>query len=170
MASPHSARGGVLSAEINPFAQQVRKLYEFGLSKGEGVGCTTSVGFIPKEFDENARNTIIKAELLEFSFVPIPANQGVGPARGRALTFEEATELGLDVGAMRVKGLEFMETLGYVPKNVSEEKASAGTSWSKPALKDFTDKEWDDLSDTEKREIAGHFAWAKENPAASSEI
>src|ERR1700734_3742931 len=43
------ARGVFLSADINPFAQQVRKLYEFGIGKGEGVGCTTSVGFIPKE-------------------------------------------------------------------------------------------------------------------------
>lgn len=103
------ARGVFLSAEINPFAQQVRKLYEFGIGKGAGVGCTTSVGFIPKEFDENARNTITKAELLEFSFVPIPANQGVGPAAGRALTFDEAKELQLDVAGMRLKGLEFTE-------------------------------------------------------------
>src|ERR1700733_11975407 len=104
------ARGVFLSAEINPFAQQVRKLYEFGLGKGEGVGCTTSVGFIPKEFDENARNTITKAELLEFSFVPIPANQGVGPAQGRAFTFAEAKELGLDVPALTKKGLSFEES------------------------------------------------------------
>src|ERR1700681_2330261 len=103
------ARGVFLSADINPFAQQVRKLYEFGIGKGEGVGCTTSVGFIPKEFDDQARNTIIKAELLEFSFVPIPANQGVGPAAGRALTFAEAKELDLDVAGMRIKGLEFEE-------------------------------------------------------------
>ena len=161
------ARGVFLSADINPFAQQVRKLYEFGLGKGEGVGCTTSVGFIPKEFDENARNTITKAELLEFSFVPIPANQGVGPAQGRHLTFDEAKELRLDVAAMRMKGMFFTETLGYVPKNVSDETASAGTAWSKPSLKDFTDKEWGDLSAAEKTHIAGHFAWAKENPAAS---
>jgi len=104
------AKGVFLSADINPFAQQVRKLYEFGIGKGAGVGCTTSVGFIPKEFDENARNTITKAELLEFSFVPIPANQGVGPAAGRALTFEEAKELDLDVAGLRIKGLEFAET------------------------------------------------------------
>jgi hypothetical protein len=103
------ARGVFLSAEINPFAQQVRKLYEFGISKGEGVGCTTSVGFIPKEFDENARNTIIKAELLEFSFVPIPANQGVGPAAGRALTMGEARELKLDTAFLVKKGIEFVE-------------------------------------------------------------
>src|ERR1700686_680785 len=90
------ARGIFLSADINPFAQQVRKLYEFGIGKGAGVGCTTSVGFIPKEFDENARNTITKAELLEFSFVPVPANQSVGAARGRSITFAEARALGIE--------------------------------------------------------------------------
>src|SRR3984957_14118982 len=73
------ARGVFLSADINPFAQQVRKLYEFGIGKGEGVGCTTSVGFIPKEFDENARKTVTKAGLVESAFVAIPDNQGVGP-------------------------------------------------------------------------------------------
>src|SRR5205823_930767 len=50
-----------------------------------------------------------KAELLEFSFVPIPANQGVGPAQGRALTFDEAKELSLDVAGLRIKGVEFVE-------------------------------------------------------------
>src|SRR3984885_5974101 len=103
------AKGVFLSADINPFAQQVRKLYEFGIGKGEGVGCTTSVGFIPKEFDENARNTITKAELLELSFVPIPAQQDVGPAAGRALTFEEAKSLGLNTSEMRTKGMEFVQ-------------------------------------------------------------
>jgi hypothetical protein len=114
------ARGVFLSADINPLAQQVRKLYEFGLSKGEGVGCTTSVGFIPKEFDENARNTITKAELLEFSFVPIPANQGVGPAQGRALTFAEARELKLDTRALIKKGIEIVE------EKADEKEAQAG--------------------------------------------
>jgi len=117
-----AARGFFLSAEINPFAQQVRKLYDLGLSKGEGVGCTTSVGFIPKEFDENARNTIIKQELLEFSFVPIPANQGVGPAQGRALTFEEARELKLDTAILIKKGIQILEK----EEDTEEKEAQAG--------------------------------------------
>jgi hypothetical protein len=118
------AKGVFLSADINPFAQQVRKLYEFGIGKGAGVGCTTSVGFIPKEFDETQRNVITKAELLEFSFVPIPANQGVGPAQGRAITFEEAKELDLDVTGLRMKGLEFAEKA----KETEEKEAQAGDS------------------------------------------
>src|SRR5215475_4714519 len=54
------ARGVFLSADINPLAQQIRKLYEFGLKQGAGVGCTTSVGFIPKDFDDQSRNIITK--------------------------------------------------------------------------------------------------------------
>jgi hypothetical protein len=42
------ARGFFLSAEINPLAQQVRKLYELGIKTGHNVGCTTSVGLNQK--------------------------------------------------------------------------------------------------------------------------
>lgn len=110
------ARGVFYTAEINVLAQQVRKMYEFGVKLGVGAGCTTSVGFIPKAFDANDKSVITASELLEFSFVPVPANQGVGPASGRALTIEEATTLGIDMFAMRAKGLEFTE---------KEQKASA---------------------------------------------
>lgn len=103
------ARGVFFPADINPLAQQVRKMYDFGVKSGNYVGCTTSVGFIPREFEPDNRSIITRAELLEFSFVPVPANQGVGPAEARAFTFEEAKELGLDVAELRVKGLEFAE-------------------------------------------------------------
>ncbi len=48
------------------FAQVLRKLYD------EKMVRTSSVGFLPKEYNGNR---IIKAELLEWSFVSIPANQ-----------------------------------------------------------------------------------------------
>ncbi|HEX3861292.1 MAG TPA: hypothetical protein VHY35_06320 [Stellaceae bacterium] len=112
------AKGVFYPSDINPLAQQVRKMYEFGLKSGFHVGCTTSVGFIPREFEPDNRSIITRAELLEFSFVPVPANQGVGPAEGRALTFEEAKELGLDMAELRVKGLEFVE-----PEITAETKA-----------------------------------------------
>lgn len=50
------------------FAQDCRQLYDDGMLK------TTSVGFIPKAFDPNNDEIITQAELLEFSFVPVPAN------------------------------------------------------------------------------------------------
>jgi len=53
---------------------------------------------------------------------------------------------------------------GVVPADVSREKAPEGESWEALTLSDFTDESWDDLSDTEKRRIAGHFAWANEMP------
>jgi len=53
---------------------------------------------------------------------------------------------------------------GVVPKNISTEKAPEGQAWEKPSLGDFTDKAWGDLSDDEKRSIAGHFAWAAAIP------
>lgn len=39
--------------------------------------------------------------------------------------------------------------------------------WSKPTLSDFTDKPWGDLSDKEKRNIAGHFAYSANMPPQS---
>lgn len=59
------AKGKFASADANPMAQQVRKLYDLGVIR------TTSVGFIAKKFEGNM---ITEAELLEFSFVSVPAN------------------------------------------------------------------------------------------------
>lgn len=53
-------------AEGNPMAQQVKVLYD------QGYLNAVSVGFIPKQRNGNV---ITKAELLEISFVPVPANQ-----------------------------------------------------------------------------------------------
>lgn len=49
---------------------------------------------------------------------------------------------------------------GVSPENVSMETADEDEPWEAPNLEDFTDKSWDELTDTEKRRIAGHFAWA----------
>jgi hypothetical protein len=53
---------------------------------------------------------------------------------------------------------------GVVPPNISTETAPNDATWSKPSLADFTDKQWEDLTDQEQRDIAGHYAWAKEMP------
>jgi len=55
------------------FAQCLRKLYDDGMLRA------SSVGFIPMEYEGN---TITKAELLEWSFVSIPANPFALSARG----------------------------------------------------------------------------------------
>ena len=50
------------------FAQSIRELYDAKIVRA------TSVGFIPKKYDEQDMNIITIAELLEFSFVSVPAN------------------------------------------------------------------------------------------------
>lgn len=57
-----------LHLDANPFAQQVRKLYDMGIIN------TVSVGFISTQYDR-ATSTSVKQQLLELSFVPVPANQ-----------------------------------------------------------------------------------------------
>lgn len=87
------AKGRFAPAEANPFAQQVRALYDAGMMR------TTSVGFIAKEVDGE---TITKAELLEFSFVPVPANP-------MALSLRQMKELGIDREALSFKGISIKE-------------------------------------------------------------
>jgi hypothetical protein len=87
------AKGKFAPAEANPFAQQVRKLYDAKIVR------TTSVGFIAKEMKGNV---VTLSELLEFSFVPVPANP-------YALSMRSVKELGLDCEMIKAKGLEIKE-------------------------------------------------------------
>lgn len=84
------AEGRFASADANPFAQQVRKLYDAGIVR------TTSVGFIAKQMEGNI---ITEAELLEFSFVPVPANPN-------ALSLSQMKELGIDFELFKSKGID----------------------------------------------------------------
>ena len=60
---------------------------------------------------------------------------------------------------------------GIAPENVSEKTAPMDESWSRPSLGDFADKPWEDLSSSERRKIAGHFAWAtSEEPEAFGDM
>lgn len=83
------AKGRFAPADANPFAQQVRKLYDAKIVRA------TSIGFIVKEMEGNI---ISKSELLEFSFVPVPANP-------YALSLSHAKTLGLDIAMLAMKGL-----------------------------------------------------------------
>ncbi len=100
------AEGKFAPMEANPFAQQVRKLYELGMVRA------TSVGFIPKEYDQNNNSVISKSELLEFSFVPVPANP-------HALTLNQIKEFNFDTTMLKTKGIEVTikegETAPVVP-------------------------------------------------------
>lgn len=78
--------------EANAKAEEVRNCFEQGFLNA------VSVGFIPKE---RSGNTITKAELLEVSIVPVPANQ-------------EALRLAMS------KGLEIKEILADIEKGEVE--------------------------------------------------
>jgi HK97 family phage prohead protease len=47
--------------------------------------------------------------------------------------------------------------------------ADEGLAWKKPNLGDFTDKQWDDLDDAERRRITAHYAWSANSPAEKFE-
>lgn len=51
-----------------------------------------------------------------------------------------------------------------VPTDVSKETAPRDETWNALTLQDFTSNDWEALSDSEKKGIAGHFAWADEMP------
>jgi len=53
---------------------------------------------------------------------------------------------------------------GVIPPDVSRQLTDEDVPWRRPTLTDFTDEVWTDLSATEKRRIAGHFAWAEASP------
>lgn len=83
------AKGRFAPEEANPFAQQVRRLYDLKIVRA------TSVGFIAKNMEGNV---ITEAELLEFSFVPVPAN----PA---ALSLSQAKKFSIDLEMLAIKGM-----------------------------------------------------------------
>jgi len=56
------------SKKANPMGPQVKQLMKEGILKA------VSIGFIPKERDENDPRLITKSEMLELSVVPVPAN------------------------------------------------------------------------------------------------
>lgn len=117
------AKGRFASAEANPIAQQCRKLYD------EKILRTTSVGFIPREMDGNK---ITKAELLEFSLVPVPANPN-------ALSL--AKEMGWDIPELIKKGIfsevvkdgEPIETIEPEP---TQEATAEPTEEEKPIVEE----------------------------------
>lgn len=87
------AEGRFAPASANPKAQQVRKLYDGGFLNATSIGCRVL---------EQDGDVIKRAELLEFSFVPVPANP-------HALRLNE---MGMDVKELVTKGLMLDEEKG----------------------------------------------------------
>jgi len=103
------ASGRFAPADANPFAQQVRKLYDMGIERA------TSVGFLEKEREGNK---IIKAELLEWSFVPVPANP---------FALSTLQNSGVDTKVLITKGI-IIPVKGAVASHETP-KADEGKEW-----------------------------------------
>jgi len=97
--------------------------------------------------DDNGRKIARELEIDKASLVDRGA---CGPDKGCGIGLKKEEKEEVD--------------LGVVPKHPWRYSKDAGASWSKPDLGDFTDKSWGELSDKEKRSIAGHYAWAPQNP------
>jgi len=91
-------------ADANPKAQQVKKLID------EGILNAVSVGFIPKERNGNI---ITRAELLEISIVPVPANQ-----EALTLAFENKE---MDLSLIQKDIQEFLNTEEKSGRVISKE-------------------------------------------------
>ncbi len=122
-------------SKTNPKAILVKNLYDEGILK------TVSVGFIPKEREWN---TITKAELLELSFVPIPANPNALTDEQKALIKkleatkqDEKKEKG-EKAESEIK--EIKETLNKLVEEVKEIK-TLFTDGKVKEQKDFEVKE-----------------------------
>jgi HK97 family phage prohead protease len=85
-------------------AQEIRKLYDLGIVKA------TSVGFIEKEREGNL---ITKAELIEFSFVSVPANP-----YALSLAMKEA----LSINDLVTRGIFDIQTKDAEPEEDEEEE------------------------------------------------
>ena len=57
-------------------------------------------------------------------------------------------------------------TKGVSPRDVSRRTAPQDAEWARPIMADFTEEAFDTLSAADRRRIAGHFAWAEEQPPA----
>lgn len=110
------AEGYFVDADINPMGPQLARAYE---SK---VLTKTSIGFIVKEM---VGNVITKSELVEYSFVPIPANP---------YTMDLMKANALDIAAFKTAGV-----LSDVKEGEVQEQAPVEEE--KPAQEEQTEPE-----------------------------
>lgn len=88
-------------------------------------------------------NRITGIKILEVSLVPIPANPEA--------VVEEVYE-------------KMFAVKGVIPRHTFKYGKDEESPWKKPALSDFTDEPWEELSEDEQRFIAAHFAYTPKNP------
>jgi len=163
----------------SPDADTIHKLWAGGFLNA------TSIGFIPliatdiKGADGGGwmpPQDYQSWEMLEFSIVPVPANQDALRLAMKTLATPNIKS-GRTLSAANEKKIkDAIAILNDVLKAVDTEQesyksavpyADHGTSegdWSKPTLGNFTDSQWGDLSDADKKRIMNHYAWTANNP------
>lgn len=116
-------RGVFASKEANPLAEQVFQLYKEGILKA------VSVGFIAKRYDGMH---ITESELLELSFVPVPANPEALSVRnfakelvGMAKGLKMEGELALVVKSAKEQGMEVAEEYEELENGTDEGDSEA---------------------------------------------
>lgn len=123
---------GVFS-KSNPLGILLADLYDEGMVK------TVSVGFIPKQRQEDNRRIITSAELLELSFVAVPCNP-----EALSLDQKELMQKGIEAGLLKMQWT--------VESEQSAEGNEEGTEKKNLTLKDF---------EAFKAEIKGEIAEVK---------
>lgn len=113
-------------------------------------------------------------DLQEWSYSFNILDSGEGEFEGQQVRFLKRMEVievapvlqgaGIDTRTTDIKG--WPDVKAAIPVHTTE-KAPEDTSWRRLTLSDFTDQQWEELSDAQKRKIARHFAWAKEMPPAT---
>lgn len=104
-------RGIFATKEANPVAEQCRLLYQQGILKA------VSIGFIPKRYEGNR---IVECELLELSFVPVPANPEALSMLNYAKSLGIEKELAFAVKSALAKGVKMDEETEKIAKEVKD--------------------------------------------------
>jgi HK97 family phage prohead protease len=114
------AKGRFAPEDANPLAQHVRRLYDLKIVRA------ASVGFIPREFDPNNASIITKAELLEFSLVPVPANpNALSLMKAQAINVEALYQKGILIKQEEEEKKPESETVAE-DKETEEKSVKAG--------------------------------------------
>lgn len=131
------AEGRFAPEAANPVGQHVRRLYDLGIQRA------TSVGFIAREMEGNV---ITKAELLEFSFVSVPANP---------MCLSTMVKSGLSIDEYVAKGFLTIEVKEEATEEVPAEAPVETPAEEVPVEKKDDEPSEEELEKIEEDEVLG---------------
>ena len=133
----------------------------------EGLLQALSIGILVKfddvDFLEDGGLVINDYLLAEISLVDHPANYDAALAEVKNMLAELASREGPYLTISQLDAWRHDLVKGAIPYK-DHGKADEGAAWSSPTLGDFTDQDFEKLSDAEKRRIAQHFTWTANMP------